>query len=134
MNNQQMNGHSLLLYTASHLFDKSVLCRSFKLTTGDFECMVCLKQFTLKKWQFLISSKKKSTRAMPQCALVWLHPCPCTIGFPVILVYMFSIKISWRTPKSCWYSSLVYAALGGWYTNSMTVALLFTSWSCPSTV
>ena len=44
-----MNGHSLLLHTASHLFAKSVSCRSAKFTTGDFECMVRLKKFTLKK-------------------------------------------------------------------------------------
>ena len=44
-----MNKHSLLLHTASHLFAKSVSCRSAKFITGDFECMVRLKKFTLQK-------------------------------------------------------------------------------------
>ena len=44
-----MNVHSLLLHTASHLFTKSVSCRSGKFTTGDFECMVRLKRFTLQQ-------------------------------------------------------------------------------------
>ena len=50
-----MNGHSLLLHIASHLFAKSVSCRSAKFTTGDFECMVRLKKYTLKKitWDYI---------------------------------------------------------------------------------
>ena len=44
-----MNGHSLLLHTANHLLAKSVSCRSAKFTTGDFECVVRLKKFTLQK-------------------------------------------------------------------------------------
>ena len=50
-----MNGHSFLnisnkslLHIATHLFTKSVSCPSAKFTTGDFECMVCLKKSTLK--------------------------------------------------------------------------------------
>ena len=50
------NGHSFLnisnnrlLHIASHLFTKSVSCRSAKFTTRDFECMVRLKMFTLRK-------------------------------------------------------------------------------------
>ena len=53
-----MNGHSLLLHSASHLFNKSVSCRSAKLTTGNSECVVRLKKFTLQK-------KKKHTMTSP---------------------------------------------------------------------
>ena len=35
---------------ATHLFTKSVSCRSAKFTTGDFECMVRLKKFALQKY------------------------------------------------------------------------------------
>ena len=49
-----MNWHSLLLHTASHLFAKSVSCRSAKFTTGNFECMVRLKKFTLQKEQNIV--------------------------------------------------------------------------------
>ena len=59
-----MNGHSFLnisnnwlLHTVSHLFTKSVSCRSVKFTTGVFECMVRLKKFTLKK---ILSAVKTS--------------------------------------------------------------------------
>ena len=41
--------NNLLLHTAIHLFTKSVSCRAAKFTTGDFECMVCLKKVTLQK-------------------------------------------------------------------------------------
>ena len=37
------------MHTASHCFTKIVSCRSGKFTTGDFECMMCLKKFTLQK-------------------------------------------------------------------------------------
>ena len=37
-----------LFHTATRLFTKSVSCRSAKFTTGDFECMVCLKKITLQ--------------------------------------------------------------------------------------
>ena len=36
-------------HTATHFFVKSVSCRSAKFTAGDFDCMVCLKKFTLQK-------------------------------------------------------------------------------------
>ena len=56
-----MNGHRLLepvtldcLRTASHLFAKSVSCRSAIFVTEDFVCMMRLKKFTLQK---LISRK-----------------------------------------------------------------------------
>ena len=55
-----MNGHSILnisdnwlLHIATHLFTKSVSCRSAKFTTGDFECMVRLKKFILQKFIYL---------------------------------------------------------------------------------
>ena len=32
-----------------HLFAKRVSCRSAKFTTGDFECMMRLKKFTLQQ-------------------------------------------------------------------------------------
>ena len=38
-----------MLHTATHLFTKSVSCSSAKFTTGNFECVVRLKRFTLKK-------------------------------------------------------------------------------------
>ena len=51
-----MNGHSFLnasdnrlLWIATHFFTKSDSCRSAKFTTGDFECIVRLKKFTLNK-------------------------------------------------------------------------------------
>ena len=50
-----MNWHSLLLQTASHLFVKSVSCRSAKFTTGNFECIVCLKRFSLQKFECFTS-------------------------------------------------------------------------------
>ena len=63
-----MNGHSLLLHTASHLFAKSVSCHSANFTTRDFECMVHLKKFTLQQnyegakgdWVFRISDLVKN--------------------------------------------------------------------------
>ena len=39
-----------LLHTDTHLFAKSVSCRSANFTTGDFECMVRLKKVTLQKF------------------------------------------------------------------------------------
>ena len=44
-----MNGHILLMSTASHLFAERISCRSAKSTTGDYECIVRLKKFTLEK-------------------------------------------------------------------------------------
>ena len=38
-----------LLHVATHLFTKSVSCRSAKFTIGNFESMVYLKKFTHKK-------------------------------------------------------------------------------------
>ena len=40
---------------ASHFFAKRVSCRSAKFTTGDFKCMVRLKEFTLQKLFFFTS-------------------------------------------------------------------------------
>ena len=37
------------LHTATHLFPKFFHDGSATFTTGDFECMVCLKKFTLQK-------------------------------------------------------------------------------------
>ena len=52
----KMNGHNFLnisnnwlLHIATHLFTKSVSCRSAKFTIRNFECMVCLKKFTLQE-------------------------------------------------------------------------------------
>ena len=78
-----MNGHSLLLHTASHLFAKSVSCRSAKFTTGDFECMVRLKKFTLEKSVALQLRRAKTDRSgccqiAIQGTLLKVHKC-CTL-------------------------------------------------------
>ena len=46
-------GNNWLLYTGTHLFAKSVSCRSANFTTGDFECMVRLKKYTVQKSQLV---------------------------------------------------------------------------------
>ena len=56
-----MGRAQLTVHTVSHLFAKSVSCRSAKFTTGDFECMVRLKKFTLKKLSCLWDSNPESS-------------------------------------------------------------------------
>ena len=74
-----------LLHTDSHLFAKSLSCRSAKFTTGDFECMVRLKTFTLQKLNQEIDPTRAQTRALAWEAM----PVPLDHG-------RYEMKGEWR--------------------------------------
>ena len=98
-----MNGHSFLnisnnwlLHIATHLFTKSVSGRSAKFTTGDFECMVCLKKSTLKKiggpWECSMGFKAAvCIRRSSSGDLRWQR---CRGCYPCKWMYLVSLRQS----------------------------------------
>ena len=92
------------MHTASHLFAKSVSCRSAKFTTGDFEYMMRLKQFILQKLRNMAKHTYTHTEHHTElCAAIDLWPYTRQKGsFPEKIIHSIVKDVTFRANFITW--------------------------------